>query len=76
MEKYVAQVNAGGGAEKMKDSIARLDSILTKIDRGDGTLGALINDPSIHNQLKSYLGGSQRKNNIKSLLRTSIEKEE
>jgi phospholipid/cholesterol/gamma-HCH transport system substrate-binding protein len=47
-----------------------------KLDRGEGTLGALINDPSVHNQLKAMLGGSPRKNHVKSLLRTSIEKEE
>lgn len=60
---------------ELKSSMQRLDSILAKIDRGEGSLGALINDPSVHNQLKSILGVSGRKNNVKSLIRTSIEKE-
>lgn len=75
-QKFVSQLNTNNSAEKITQSIAKLDAILTKIDRGQGTLGALINDPSVHNQLKAVLGGSTRKNNIKSLLRTSIEKEE
>ncbi|HEX7672671.1 MAG TPA: MlaD family protein [Bdellovibrio sp.] len=75
-QKMVNSVNAGNGGEKLHHSIEKLDSILTKIDRGEGTLGLLINDPSLHNQLKSYLGGTQRKNHVKTLLRTSIEKEE
>ncbi|NUN05447.1 MAG: MCE family protein [Bdellovibrio sp.] len=74
---FVAQINEKDGGGKLSKSIDKLDSILTKIDKGQGTLGALINDPSVHNQLKSMLGGpASRKNNIKTLLRTSIEKEE
>lgn len=60
---------------QMKTSIDKLNNILGKIDRGEGTLGALINDSSLHDQLKSLVGGSQRKNHVKSLMRTSIEKD-
>nr|BFD60889.1 hypothetical protein CKG001_29960 [Bdellovibrio sp. CKG001]BFD64303.1 hypothetical protein BdHM001_29840 [Bdellovibrio sp. HM001]BFD68494.1 hypothetical protein HAGR004_35160 [Bdellovibrio sp. HAGR004] len=74
-QKFVAGLNSHGGGEKLAKSIDKLDAILSKIDRGEGSLGALINDPSIHNRLKSMLGGSNRKNHVESLLRTSIEKE-
>lgn len=74
-QKFVAQMNTHDTAEKLGKSVEKLDAILSKIDKGEGTLGALINDPSVHNQLKSMLGASSRKNQIKSLLRTSIEKE-
>ncbi|WP_413585410.1 MlaD family protein [Bdellovibrio sp. HCB274] len=72
----MTKLNEGNSGEKLKNTINRLDAIVAKVDRGEGTLGALINDPSIHNQLKALLGGTQRKNNVKNLLRTSIEKEE
>lgn len=62
--------------DKLNSSMTKLDSILTKIDKGQGSLGALINDPTLHNQLKQMLGGSERKNHIKNLIRTSIEKTE
>lgn len=75
-EVFMNKMTESNGPEKMRHSIEKLDSILSKIDRGEGSLGALINDPSIHNQLKSMLGGSPRKNSIKSLIRTSIEKSE
>jgi phospholipid/cholesterol/gamma-HCH transport system substrate-binding protein len=61
---------------KIKETLARLDSVITKIDRGQGTLGALVNDPTVHEQIKSMLGGSARKSYMKSLMRTSIEKAE
>ncbi len=62
--------------EKLARSVERLDSVMAKIDRGEGTLGALINDPTLHNRIKSVLGGTTRKNHVETLLRTSIEKED
>lgn len=61
---------------KLKNTMDRLESVMTKLDRGQGTLGALINDPTVHDQIKSMLGGTPRKNYMKSLMRTSIEKNE
>ncbi|MFN7729552.1 MAG: MlaD family protein [Bdellovibrio sp.] len=62
--------NSGTIASSMK----RLDSILFKLDSGQGSLGALINDPSLHTQLKGMIGGSGRKLYIESVLQNSIEK--
>lgn len=73
--KLVSKINANQAGERLEKSIEKLDSVLTKIDKGQGTLGALINDPSIHNQLKAIIGGSTTKDHVKTLLRTSIEKE-
>ena len=54
-------------------SLKKLDRILEKIDKGEGSLGALINDPALHEQLKSVLGGSSRKQYFQSILQNSIE---
>jgi phospholipid/cholesterol/gamma-HCH transport system substrate-binding protein len=59
---------------KLANSIMKIDKILTKIDRGEGSLGALINDPTLHDQLKSLLGANRRSQSIKNLMRLSIEK--
>jgi phospholipid/cholesterol/gamma-HCH transport system substrate-binding protein len=59
---------------KFNGSIEKLDRILTKIDNGEGSLGALINDSSIHDRIKTLVGGSSRKKAMKSLIRGSIEK--
>ena len=48
-------------------------SVMEKIDSGKGTLGALINDPSLHQNLKSVLGGSQRNRYMKEMARESIQ---
>lgn len=75
-KKFAVELNGSSTQNKLKNSLDRLESILTKIDRGQGTLGALVNDSSVHDQLKGFLGGSDRKKPIKSLIRTSIEKNE
>jgi phospholipid/cholesterol/gamma-HCH transport system substrate-binding protein len=62
----------GSSSDKVQDAIKRLDSILAKIDRGDGSLGALINDPSVHDRLKAMLGTDSHKQAIQSLIRDSI----
>ncbi len=74
-QKVMSQIATSNGGEKLTQSLDRLDSILGKIDRGEGSLGALINDPTLHNRLKSLLGGTNRKGHVESLLRTSIQKE-
>jgi phospholipid/cholesterol/gamma-HCH transport system substrate-binding protein len=61
---------------KIKDSLARMDRILEKIDKGEGTLGALINDRSLHESIKGMVGSPDKRKNMRSLIRTSIEKSE
>lgn len=57
---------------KVRASLERLSSILDKIDSGKGTLGALINDPSIAQSLKGMLGGSPRNKYVKDMLRETL----
>lgn len=52
-------------------SVKRLDSILTKIDKGQGTLGRLINEPTLHERLLDLLGESKRNRYLKPLLQES-----
>lgn len=63
-----------GNPEKIHSAIAHLDSVMSKIDRGQGTLGALVNDPTLHEQLKAFMGGNNRRQPLQNLIRTSIEK--
>lgn len=75
--KLVSEFSDGKStALQFKNSVDKMNNILTKIDKGEGTLGALINDSTLHEQLKSLVGGSQRKNHVKSVIRSSIEKAE
>ena len=52
---------------------ARLNSILEKVDRGEGSLGLLLNDPTLYEDMKILVGGAQRSTVVRSLIRMSIE---
>lgn len=54
-------------------SAAKLEKILDKVDRGEGTIGALINDRTIHERIKAILGAGQQTQEVKSILKSSVE---
>lgn len=58
------------------DMILPMASVLKKIDTGHGTLGALINDPSLHNRISSFFGDSPRNKFLKPIVRDSIQTNE
>lgn len=71
--KLVSEMH-GENPKKIKKVLEQLDSILAKVDRGEGTLGALVNDSSLHDQLKTLVGANPRKKYLESVIRTSIQK--
>ncbi len=66
----------GKSPSKISSIVDRLDKILGKLERGEGSLGALINDTTVHDQLKNLLGGPDSTHQTRSLLRTSIKHQE
>lgn len=59
--------------KKLKKALVSISNVMEKIDKGQGTLGQLINDPSVHQALKNYLGASQRGRLMKDLARETIQ---
>lgn len=49
-----------GNIASLEATTASLNAILSKIDQGQGTLGRLINDPSLYTRLDSTLGNLNR----------------
>ncbi len=58
--------------KKLKQSLYYLNSVLRKIDKGQGTLGALINDSSLYDRIEQLLSGSERQTYVKELVRRAI----
>jgi phospholipid/cholesterol/gamma-HCH transport system substrate-binding protein len=68
-----------GGNEQqshLKKSMSHLASVLEKVDTGEGSLGALINDRGLYDRLMQMVGGSSRSQNMKSIIRDTIKKSE
>jgi phospholipid/cholesterol/gamma-HCH transport system substrate-binding protein len=74
-KKLVAELR-GENPAKVREAVNHLNNVLAKIDKGEGTLGALINDPTLHERLKVIIGADSRKQSIQSLIRNSIDKSE
>ena len=53
---------------KVLEAGARLNSILAKIDGGEGTLGLLLNDPTLYEELKILVGGAGRSTLVRSMI--------
>ncbi len=47
---------------------SRLNSILTKIDRGEGTFGLMLNDPTLYEEIKLLVGGAGRSRVVRALI--------
>jgi phospholipid/cholesterol/gamma-HCH transport system substrate-binding protein len=63
----------GNAGPKLDNSMGSLEQIMKKIEKGDGTLGSLINDPTVYEDLKALLGGAKRSNVLKYFMRSFIE---
>ncbi|MFC2075080.1 MlaD family protein [Bdellovibrionota bacterium] len=57
-------------------STKNLNSIMKKVDVGEGTLGALINDRTAYEDLKALLGGARRSKLFQHMIRHSVKKAE
>jgi phospholipid/cholesterol/gamma-HCH transport system substrate-binding protein len=51
---------AGGALPKFEKGMDQFISIGAKIDRGDGTLGKLVNDPELYNSVRDAVGQIRR----------------
>lgn len=62
-----------GDDKKLKRALTHLTNVLEKVDRGGGTLGSLINDPTLYQRLQELVGMPSRKGYLKGVIRKSIE---
>lgn len=58
------------------DAGSRLNSILAKMDAGEGTIGMLLNDPTLYEDLKQLVGGARRSAVVRTLIQLSADEEE
>lgn len=63
----------GTSGRNLNQAVSHLDSILKKIDSGDGTLGSIINDPTVYEEVKAVLGGAKRSSVLKYFMRQFME---
>jgi phospholipid/cholesterol/gamma-HCH transport system substrate-binding protein len=63
-------------AATLRNATVHLNSILAKVDRGEGTLGLLLNDPTLYEELKMLVGGAGRSTVVRALIDLATPDEE
>lgn len=80
LDQAIANVNSaaqeiggdGGIAIELKKTLSNFREISEKLNGGEGTLGALINDPTLYDQVKGLVGESQRSKFVRTAVRYLI----
>lgn len=79
-ESLTKATNAMANLEKASADAAQatadLKSIMERIDKGEGTVGALINDPAVYDDLRALLGHAKRNRILRGVIRHTIDKNE
>jgi phospholipid/cholesterol/gamma-HCH transport system substrate-binding protein len=52
--------------------MANLKDITARLEAGEGTLGGLIQDPTVYENLAAFLEGAQRSLLLRALIRSAI----
>jgi phospholipid/cholesterol/gamma-HCH transport system substrate-binding protein len=56
----------------LQSTSSHLDSISTKIDSGNGTLGALVNDPALYDDMRTLMGRANRSKAAKFIIQQML----
>jgi phospholipid/cholesterol/gamma-HCH transport system substrate-binding protein len=57
----------------LNQTLVKVNSVAEKLNQGQGTLGALINDPSIHRKIKDLLSNSNNQNKLETLYQKNLQ---
>lgn len=70
----VNKANMGKMITSVNSTMASLDNILKRVEKGPGTLNSLVYNDDVYEDLRTLLGGAQRNKVIKYFIRESIKK--
>lgn len=84
LDQAIANVNSavqeiggeGGIATELKKTLSNFREISEKLNGGEGTLGALMNDPTLYDEVKGLVGESQRSKFVRTAVRYLIDKKD
>ena len=72
LSEITTKINNETEQIKVKSAINHLNSILEKIDQGQGSVGAFINDPGLYDDAKALVGQVNRNRIMRNLIRQTI----
>ncbi len=69
-----SQGQLGGLISNMRQASGDLKTILATVRRGEGTVGRLINDPTLYNEVQAILGRANRSKLMRAVIRSTVNK--
>ncbi len=76
LNRLVLTVDQQFRNDRLAGSLEKLDRILGKIDQGNGTLGGLVNDPKLYDDVKALIGESNENRIVRNVVRNSVKSPE
>lgn len=73
LDHFSTKLNTDLSFKKATDALSKIDSILGKLDDGQGTLGAFINDPGLYDDAKALVGEANNNRILRNVVRQSVE---
>ncbi len=76
INQLVLIINRQFKNDRLGSSLEKVDRILGKIDQGNGTLGGLVNDPKLYDDVKSLIGESNENRIVRNVVRNAVKSPE
>lgn len=72
LKAFSQQMKSGKAMTELNQTLANLRSVSEKMKNGEGTIGALLSDASLYEDLKNLIGGANRNNVLKFFVRQAV----
>lgn len=73
IDQLVSRLDHQLKGDHLANSLGKLDSILGKIDQGNGAVSGLINDPELYDDVKKLIGETNENRIVRNIVRKTIQ---
>lgn len=72
LKEITKKLNSSNAMENLGATMKNLQAVTDKMKNGEGTIGALMSDASLYEDLKNLIGGANRNNVLKFFVRQAV----
>lgn len=72
LKDFSRQMKSGSAIQELNHTLKNLRAVSEKMKNGEGTIGALLSDASLYEDLKHLIGGANRNNVLKFFVRQAV----
>jgi phospholipid/cholesterol/gamma-HCH transport system substrate-binding protein len=72
LNEALEDINKGKGLKELNSTLKNLRVMTDRINNGEGTIGALLNDTSLYEDMKNLIGGASRNSVLKFFVKQAV----